>query len=121
VTRPASPFAPPPSKRRSAQKRDTASEAAEKAYVRQRDRGCVADRARSKTWTPNRTWLSGGTCSGRLEVDHVRASGALSKKSVTHRSNMVLLCSWHHKLKTEYGRTWRPLLLAYLERVEVGE
>jgi hypothetical protein len=30
---------------------------------------------------------------------------------------MVLLCHWHHRLKTEYGKTWRPLLLAYLERV----
>jgi hypothetical protein len=106
VTRPTSPFAAPPAKKKPTAKRDTAAEAAEKAYVRQRDKGCIGQR------------IVGLDCQGPLEVDHVRASGALSKKSVTHRSNMVLLCHWHHKLKTEYGRVWRPLLLAYLERVE---
>jgi hypothetical protein len=112
VTRPASAFASPPIKRRPAQKRDDVAAMNEKVYVRIRDKGCVANRALEagpKLYYP---------CDGPLEVDHVRASGALSKKSVTHRSNMVLLCAWHHKLKTEYGRTWRPLLLAYLERVE---
>lgn len=114
MTRPASPFAPPPIKRNPTQKRDTAEEAAEKAYVRQRDGGCVG---------PEVSWryvleIPVHSCSGPLEVDHVRASGALSKKSVTHRKNMVLLCAWHHKLKTEYGRVWRPILLRYLEEVE---
>lgn len=113
MTRPTSPFAAPPLKRRPAPKRDTAAEAAEKAYVRTRDGGCVADRAQRIRWVGPDEY-----CQGPLQVDHVRASGALSKKSVTHRSNMVLLCAWHHKLKTEYGRTWRPLLLAYLDRVE---
>lgn len=75
--------------------------------MRMRDRVCVAG-----------TRPQYGACDGPLQVDHVRASGALSKKSVTHRSNMVLLCAWHHKLKTEYGRIWRPLLVSYLERVE---
>jgi hypothetical protein len=113
VTRPASPFALPPIKRKPTVKRDTADEAAEKAYVRARDKGCVAQKAARYPilTTP-------AACDGPLQVDHVRTSGALSKKSVTHRKNMVLLCSWHHRLKTEYGRTWRPLLLAYLERVE---
>jgi hypothetical protein len=39
-------------------------------------------------------------------------------KSPTHRTNMVVLCRHHHRLKTDWGKTWRPLLLAYLERVE---
>jgi hypothetical protein len=108
MTRPTSPFAAPPAKKKPTVKRDTAAEAAEKAYVRARDGDCVA-------WYATNGPME---CQGPLEVDHVRASGALSKKSVTHRSNMVLLCHWHHKLKTEYGRVWRPLLLAYLERVE---
>ena len=56
-------------------------------------------------------------CEGPLDVDHVRASGGLGMKSETNRRNMVCLCRWHHRLKTDYGRTWRPLLLAYLERV----
>ncbi len=107
MTRPSSPFAAPPIKRRPAPKRDTAG-LIEKVYVRQRDRSCVV-RDILRVYDE---------CQGPLEVDHVRASGALSKKSVTHRSNMVLLCHWHHKLKTDYGRVWRPLLLAYLERIE---
>lgn len=114
MIRPASPFAPPPSKKAPKQKRDTTSEAAEKAYVRARDAICVALRPEIEVWK----LTSSVHCQGLLQVDHVRASGALSKKSVTHRSNMVLLCAWHHRLKTEYGRVWRPLLLAYLERVE---
>jgi 5-methylcytosine-specific restriction endonuclease McrA len=57
-------------------------------------------------------------CDGRLDVDHVRASGGLGMKSETHRTNMVVLCRHHHRAKTEYGKVWRPLLLAYLERVE---
>jgi hypothetical protein len=108
MTRPSSPFAAPPAKKKPTVKRDTAAEAAEKAYVRRRDQRCAARGFANPL----------SMCQGPLEVDHVRASGALSKKSVTHRSNMVLLCRWHHKLKTEYGRVWRPLLLAYLERVE---
>jgi hypothetical protein len=114
MTRPASPFASPPPRKVKPAKRDTPNEAAEKAYVRRRDRGyCIGAVVTAGPADPT-------TCQGPLEVDHVRASGALSKKSVTHRSNMVLLCAWHHKLKTEYGRTWRPLLLAYLERVEAA-
>jgi hypothetical protein len=53
-----------------------------------------------------------------LQVDHVRASGGLGMKSPATRDNLVLLCAWHHKAKTDFGRVWRPLLLAYLERVE---
>jgi hypothetical protein len=115
MTRPAGPFAAPPPKKAPKQKRDTRDEAAEKAYVRTRDRGCVAEGAAQAA---DAIIIGPVICQGPLEVDHVRASGALSKKSATHRSNMVLLCAWHHKLKTEYGRVWRPLLLAYLERVE---
>lgn len=39
-------------------------------------------------------------------------------KSETTRRNMLSLCRWHHRLKTEYGKIWRPLLIAYLERME---
>lgn len=105
--RPAHPFANPEPRRVKPPKRDTPDEAREKAAVRARDRGCVAQRA---TGIPM-------TCDGPLEVDHVRASGGLSVKSLTHRSNMVVLCSHHHRAKTNYGRTWRPFLLDYIEKV----
>ncbi|MBA3584412.1 MAG: HNH endonuclease [Gemmatimonadetes bacterium] len=59
-----------------------------------------------------------GECSGSLDADHVRASGALGKKSPTTLDNLVLLCRFtHHRAKTEAGRVWRPKLLAYLARV----
>lgn len=112
MTRLASPFAPPAPPKRPKVKRDTPDEAAEKRYVRARDNGCVAPRlvghgvsAMSK-------------CDGPLDVDHVRASGGLGMKSPTHRTNLVVLCRHHHRAKTEWGKTWRPLLLGYLVRVE---
>ena len=108
-----SPFAPPPDKKAPQVKRDTDQERAEKHYVRARDRGCVAPRI--VVGHDGRSLVS---CEGPLDVDHVRASGGLGLKSETHRRNMVVLCRWHHRAKTEYGKTWRPLLLAYLERVE---
>jgi 5-methylcytosine-specific restriction endonuclease McrA len=110
------PFAaPPPPKKAPKVKRDTDAERAEKNYVRARDNGCVAPRAaRSVGATANAFFL----CDGPLDVDHVRASGGLGLKSPTHRTNMVVLCRHHHRAKTEWGKVWRPLLLAYLERVE---
>ena len=106
-------FAPPPARKAPKVKRDTDAEMAEKAYVRARDRGCVARRILVAR-------IDGlpVICEGRLEVDHVRASGGLGMKSETHRRNMVLLCAHHHRAKTDYGKTWRPLLIDYLNRVE---
>jgi hypothetical protein len=113
VTRPASPFAPPPQKARKTSRSPQEPSAALRAYIRQRDSGCVAPLLLMGEF--------GGVCQGPLQIDHVRASGGLGMKSPTSKGNLVLLCAWHHKLKTEYGRVWRPLLLAYLARVEVGE
>ena len=113
MTRPSGPFAAPPKRKTPTVKRDTAHELAEKRYVRNRDKGCVAQDARVRHWP-----AGSSPCDGPLDVDHVRASGGLGMKSPTHRTNMVVLCRWHHRLKTEYGKVWRPLLIAYLERVE---
>ena len=55
-------------------------------------------------------------CVGGLELDHVRASGALGKKSRTTADNLVTLCAGAHRHKTLHGREMRPVLLAYLER-----
>ena len=56
-----------------------------------------------------------GVCDGPPEKDHVRASHGVSMKSESTRFNGVLLCAFvHHPMKTREGRTWRPVLLAYL-------
>lgn len=54
-------------------------------------------------------------CSGGIELDHVEASHGMGMKSRTTTDNLVSLCGRHHKIRTEYGRIWRPKLLAYLE------
>jgi 5-methylcytosine-specific restriction endonuclease McrA len=111
------PFAAPPKRKAPKVKRDTDAERAEKNYVRARDNGCVAARAVAASGDLTLVGL-GLSCDGPLDVDHVRASGGLGMKSPTHRTNMVVLCRHHHRAKTEYGKVWRPLLLAYIERVE---
>ena len=78
-------------------------------YIIRRDDGCVAPR------------LGLGVeraCFGRVEVDHVRASGALGKKSPSTADNLVSLCGQHHYLKTMNGRTWRPRLIEYINEKE---
>lgn len=115
MTRLAGPFAPPPPKKAPKVKRDTPDEAAERTHVWMRDRECVAKRALDLY---GHHPVEAERCDGPLSYDHVRASGGLGMKSPTHRTNGVILCLHHHRLKTEYGKTWRPILLAYLARVE---
>ncbi len=55
-----------------------------------------------------------GDCAGSYELDHVRASGGLGMKSQSTEDNLVRMCGVHHRLKTEQGRTWRPVLIDYL-------
>ena len=54
-----------------------------------------------------------GRCDGPIDPDHIRASGALGMKSRSTLDNCAPLCRFvHHRMKTEYGRVWRPLLVA---------
>lgn len=108
MTRPAGPFAAPPESVKKASKSKQEPSAAMRNYIHTRDRSCVAAKILTRY----------DECQGGLQIDHVRASGGLGMKSPSTRHNLLLLCAWHHKLKTEYGRVWRPLLIAYLERVE---
>ena len=91
--------------------RGTAIPASLRAEVYASDQGCVGPIVGMP-----------GECQGAIELDHVRASHGTGMKSETTRSNLVSLCSGgataygHHRLKTEHGRTWRPALLAYIER-----
>jgi 5-methylcytosine-specific restriction endonuclease McrA len=75
--------------------------------VRARDRGCVFGRLGIAH-----------DCFGRLELDHVRASGGLGIRSRSTPDNLVLLCPAAHLEKTLRGRRWRPVLLAWIERAE---
>lgn len=84
--------------------RGTLIPAALRAEVLAADRGCVGPRVGMP-----------GECAGHLELDHVRSSGALGRKSPSVKSNLVSLCNLtHHRLKTLDGRLYRPKLLAYV-------
>ena len=77
-----------------------------RAEVYARDQGCVGPRVGMA-----------GECAGHVDLDHVRSSGALGKKSRSTADNLVSLCNeTHHRLKTNEGRKWRPALLDYIER-----
>jgi hypothetical protein len=58
--------------------------------------------------------LMPGDCAGGLELDHVRAGG-MGLKSRSTVDNLVRLCGAHHRVKTENGREWRPILIDYIE------
>ncbi len=72
--------------------------------VLERDAGCVGPKVEMP-----------GLCRGRIELDHVAGLG-LSLRGPSTPANLVSLCSYHHRVKTEASRIFRPLLLAYLYR-----
>jgi len=78
-----------------------------RAYVKARDNGCVMVHL-----------VPGHQCWGGIELDHVRASGGIGLKSRSTADNLVSLCSAAHRFKTDNTRLMRPILIAYLERVE---
>lgn len=56
-----------------------------------------------------------GDCAGPRDPDHVRASGAIGRKSRSTVDNGAMLCRYvHHRLKTDNGREWRPKLLDWI-------
>lgn len=61
-----------------------------------------------------------GACEGGLELDHLRASGAMGMKSDSIATNAARLCGLHHRLKTREGRTWRSHLLEALAILSRG-
>lgn len=73
--------------------------------IRARDQGCVGPRV----------GMPGECLRGTEDIDHVRASGAIGMKSRSTVDNGAVLCSPHHRLKTENGRIWRPKLIAWID------
>lgn len=53
-------------------------------------------------------------CIGRLEMDHVWSSG-LGRRGPSQPWNLVVLCQYHHRWKTEHARDARRILRGYLE------
>jgi hypothetical protein len=49
-----------------------------------------------------------------LEIDHVNSAG-FGKRGPSTEQNCLVLCGWHHRMKTEASKRWRPLLNNYLE------
>lgn len=58
-----------------------------------------------------------GDCLGSSELDHVRASHGTGMKSDSIATNAAHLCTFHHWLKGQYGKTWRPRLLTVIARL----
>ena len=57
---------------------------------------------------------------GVFEIDHVD-NGGIGKRGASERWNLVRLCPFGHRVKTENARLWRPELRAYLDRVQPRE
>lgn len=77
--------------------------------VMARDKGCVGPRIGMES-----------ACSGGLELDHIQASHGMGMKTPSTENNLATLCNWHHRVRTEAGRFWRPKLLAYLSATGPG-
>lgn len=72
------------------------------AAVMERDQGCVGPRIGMPR-----------ECFGRLELDHIRASGGLGLRSRSTLDNLASLCGGHHYEKTVHGRMWRSALIEW--------
>jgi hypothetical protein len=105
MTRPASPFAPPPIRRVKLRPRKDPVTRELAAYLERRDGRCAMAKIRADH-----------VCDGPSEIDHVRASGGLGLRSESSRRNCVRLCRWGHLTKTYYGKVWRPILLDWIAR-----
>jgi hypothetical protein len=54
-----------------------------------------------------------------LEIDHVNSSG-FGKRGPSIPENLVVLCGYHHRVKTEASKRWRLALNEYLLEVYGG-
>ena len=79
--------------------------------VNRRDKGCVGPRV-GMSGSCGSQWGSGGKVV--LEIDHVNSSG-FGKRGPSMEENLVVLCGYHHRVKTESSKRWRAALNEYLE------
>lgn len=85
-------------------------------YVIGRDRVCVLS-VIDATHTCRNTWGDEVPSNGDFELDHVDTLG-FGKRGPSVPWNLVRLCPWGHREKTENARLYRPALREYLMRVE---
>lgn len=76
------------------------------ALLLHRDGGCVASRIGFDSPCGSQFGPGGRIV---LEVDHVHTAG-LGRRGPSTPENTVLLCGWHHRMKTEHANAWRPRL-----------
>jgi hypothetical protein len=79
--------------------------------IMKRDSGCVGPRIGMPEECGSQ-FGSGGRII--LEIDHVNSAG-FGKRGPSTMANCLVLCGWHHRMKTEASKRWRPLLNNYLE------
>jgi hypothetical protein len=76
-----------------------------------RDKGCVGPRLGMHDECGSQFGPGGQI---QLELDHVFNSG-MGRRGPSEMWNLVTLCGWHHRIKTESSRKWREVLYEYLE------
>lgn len=84
--------------------------------VRQRDNyGCVGRLLASTAKVGDREVpIFPGPCEGPIELDHIM-NGGLSLRGPSTVDNLVSLCRWHHRWKTENATLGRAVLAVYIE------
>jgi hypothetical protein len=82
-----------------------------RAAVMLRDKGCVAA-AVGMPGECGSQWGPGKPVT--IELDHVNGFG-LGKRGPSIEENLVWLCGYHHRIKTESSKKWRAALNEYLE------
>jgi hypothetical protein len=81
--------------------------------VLRRDNGCVGPRVGMPEECGSQFGAGGRII---LEIDHVNSAG-FGKRGPSTEGNCLVLCGWHHRMKTESSKRWRPLLNNYLENL----
>lgn len=59
-----------------------------------------------------------GQCEGKVEFDHI-LNGGMSYRGPSTALNLASLCAYvHHPMKGADANRWRPLLVAFVARME---
>ena len=90
--------------------RDPVTPAMRKAVLA-RDKGCVGPRIGMHDQCGSQFGPGTGIV---LEMDHVFSYG-MGRRGPSEEWNLVTLCGWHHRIKTESSRKWREAIYEYLE------